>query len=183
MTGYERYLLYRFTVETGLRAKEIRTLTVQSFDFDRATVTVKAAYSKHRKEDVQPLRPQLVTLLKQAFENKLPNVKAFGGRYKQLTDKTAELLKNDLVAAGIPYVDEGGRYADFHSLRHTFVTSLRNASRGKSQALARHESSKMTDRYTHLDMEEGREALELLPDYSLPSVAEMETAKTEKAGA
>ncbi|HLB74998.1 MAG TPA: hypothetical protein VJJ98_13335, partial [Sedimentisphaerales bacterium] len=33
MTGYERALLYRLAVETGLRANELRSLVVASFDF------------------------------------------------------------------------------------------------------------------------------------------------------
>jgi hypothetical protein len=36
------------------------------------------------------------------------------------------MLRIDLGAAGIPYQDESGRFADFHSLRHTFITNLRN---------------------------------------------------------
>ena len=189
LTGYERYLLYRFSVETGLRVNEIRTLTVQSFNFDDLTVTVKAGYSKHRRTDTQPLRPQLAVLLKQSFENKLPNVKAFGGRYKRLTDKTAEMIRFDLantvvkddednvVIEPISYGDEDIGYADFHALRHTFITALKSASRGKAQSLARHTSSKMTDRYTHKEMEEDREALEVLPDYSLPSTSKLREKK------
>ena len=45
MTGYERYLLYRLTVETGLRAKKIRSLKVGSFDFSSLTVRVSGAYT------------------------------------------------------------------------------------------------------------------------------------------
>ena len=33
-------------------------------------------------------------------------------------------LQKDLKAADIPYVDESGRYADFHALRYTFNTWL-----------------------------------------------------------
>ena len=34
------------------------------------------------------------------------------------------MLKDDLEATGISYVDKSGRYADFHSLRHTTGTLL-----------------------------------------------------------
>lgn len=195
MTGYERYLLYYFTVDTGLRVNEIRTLTVQSFDFDNLTVTIKAGYSKHKETDVQPLRPQIAALLKQFFENKLPTVKAFGGRYKRLTDKTADAVKFDLantvvkddkgevVLPPILYGDKETGFADFHALRHTFITALkRTASRREAQSLARHGSSKMTDRYTHRYMEEDRKELEVLPDYSLPSTSKIRL-KIKKAGA
>ena len=51
MTGPERALLYRLAIETGLRANELRSLTVASFDLDGLTVAVEAAYSKHRRQD------------------------------------------------------------------------------------------------------------------------------------
>jgi len=40
MTGRQRAMLYRFAVETGLRAKECKSLKVCSFDFTNRTVTV-----------------------------------------------------------------------------------------------------------------------------------------------
>ena len=57
----------------------------------------------------------------------LPTAKAFGGTYRRLTSRTAEMLRQDLEAAGVAYVDEGGRVLDFHGLRHTFVTNLSHA--------------------------------------------------------
>jgi len=33
-------------------------------------------------------------------------------------------FRKDLEAAGIPYVDDKGEFADFHALRHTFANSL-----------------------------------------------------------
>ncbi len=119
MNGYERSLLYRFAAETGPRANEIRKLKAGDFDFANLTVTVKAGYSKRRREDTQPLRQDTAALLKKFLRDKMPNTKVFGGKYKQLTKRTSGVLKADLADAGIPYVDESGRYADFHSLRHT----------------------------------------------------------------
>ena len=46
--GPGRALLYRFAIETGLRRKEIASLTRASFDFERLTVTVAAKDSKNR---------------------------------------------------------------------------------------------------------------------------------------
>ena len=54
MTGCQSAMLYRLAVETGLRTSELQSLTVTSFDFNKCTVTVEAAYSKHRREDVLP---------------------------------------------------------------------------------------------------------------------------------
>ncbi|MFC1635847.1 tyrosine-type recombinase/integrase [Planctomycetota bacterium] len=170
MTGYERYLLYRFAAETGLRANEIRTLTVGSFDLDRLIVTVRAGYSKRRREDVQSLRADTATLLREFFKGKLPSMKAFGGTYKRLTDKTANMLKADLADAGIPYVDDSERYADFHCLRHTTGSLL--AASGVhpkvAQSIMRHSDINLTmSRYTHILRGQESEAVAELPDLSL----------------
>jgi len=169
LTGYARCLLYRLVCETGLRANEIRTLTVGSFDFRKLTVTIEAGSSKHRQKDVQPLRADFAVLLEQFFTGKLPNVIAFGGTKGRLTKDTAEMVRADLADAGIPYKDDAGRVADFHSLRHVFITYLHKAPSRVAQALARHRSSAMTDRYTHIGLHDERAALEGLPDFSLPS--------------
>ncbi len=172
MSGYERCLLYRFAAETGLRANEIRSLKVGDFDFDNLTVTVKAGYSKRRREDVQPLRPDAATVLREFFRGKMPNVKAFGGTRKQLTKRTSDMLKADLADAGIPYIDDAGRYADFHSLRHT-TSSLLAASGVHpkvAQSIMRHSDINLTmSRYTHTLTGQEAQAVAGLPDFSLPS--------------
>lgn len=51
------------------------------------------------------------------------------------------------------YVDAAGRVADFHALRHTYITNLATAgvSPKTAQTLARHSTITLTmDRYTHL---------------------------------
>jgi hypothetical protein len=54
---------------------------------------------------------------------RLPHVKAYGGRYKRLTDKTAKMLRADLENAGIHYVDDG-LFFDFNAQRHLTGTLL-----------------------------------------------------------
>ncbi len=171
MTGAERSLLYRFCAETGLRANECRTLTAGSFDLDGLTVTVRAAYSKHRERDTVPLRPELAEALREHLGGKLPASKVFGGSYVRLTDRTADMLKADLADAGLPYEDDRGAL-DFHGLRHTFITGLSHAPSRVAQKLARHKSSDMTDRYTHVRLNDERAALGLLPDLTLPAESE-----------
>ncbi|MHC4680835.1 MAG: tyrosine-type recombinase/integrase, partial [Planctomycetota bacterium] len=172
MSGPERYLLYRFAAETGLRANEVRNLKVRDFDFDRLAVTAKAGYSKRKREDVQPLRPDTAELLKDFFTGKMPNVKAFGGTYRQLTRRTSDMIKADLADAGIPYVDDAGRFADFHSLRHTTGSLL--AASGVhpkvAQSIMRHSDINLTmSRYTHTLAGQEAKAVAGLPDLSLPS--------------
>ena len=172
MGGYERSLLYRLAAETGLRANEIRSLKVKGFDFDGLTVTVEAGHSKRRREDTQHLRQGTAALLREFFKDKMPNAKAFGGTYKRLTKRTSDILKADLADAGIPYVDDAGRYADFHSLRHTTGSLL--AASGVhpkvAQSILRHSDINLTmSRYSHVLRGQESEAIEGLPDFSLPS--------------
>jgi len=174
MTGHERSLLYRLAVETGLRRNELASLTVSSFDFDRRTVTVAAAYSKHRRQDVLPLKPQTAAMLKAFVAGKLPNIKVFGGTYKQLTIRTSDMLKADLAAAGIPYRDEAGRYRDFHSLRHTTGSLLAAAGVHPkvAQSLMRHSTVELTmNRYTHIFAGQMSDAIDKLPDFAGRQVA------------
>jgi len=164
MSGPERALLYRFCAETGLRKNEVRNLTAGDFDLQGLTVTVPAGYSKHRETDVVPLREDLAEALRGHLSGKLPQGKAFGGRYRKMTDKTALMFREDIEAAGVPYQDDRGYVLDFHALRHTFITGLSHAPSRVAQSLARHKSSAMTDRYTHVRLNDERSALALLPD-------------------
>jgi len=166
MTGPERAMLYRVAVETGLRSSELRSLTVVSFDLDAdpPTVTVGAAYSKRRRDDVLPLRPELATALRTHFAGRTPATRAFniGTAYH-----LAKVLQPDLADAGIPYEDEAGRVADFHALRHTFITNLaRGGVHPKiAQQLARHSTITLTmERYSHTVLGDLHDALSVLPD-------------------
>lgn len=180
MTGQERYLLYRFAAEVGLRANEIRKLTVEDFDFENLTVTVRAGSSKRKREDVQALRPGTTELLREFFRTKTPCAKAFGGTYEHLTDRTAEMIRADLADAGIRYADEAGRVFDFHSLRHQTGTML--AQHGvhprDAQAHMRHSDINLTMRYyTHLRKGAEAETAAKLPDLTI-----REKAQSEKVG-
>ena len=65
LSGESRSMLYLVAANTGLRASELASLTAASFDLtgDPPTVTVEAAYSKHRRRDVLPLRADLADRL------------------------------------------------------------------------------------------------------------------------
>ena len=75
--------------------------------------------------------------------------------------KTALMIQADLKDAGVPYEDSEGRFADFHALRHSFITGLweSGASPDVVMALARHKSLQMTMRYTHVDRNEQTQAI------------------------
>ncbi len=166
MTGPERAMAYRFAAETGLRASEIRSLTLASFELDGnpPTVTVAAAYSKHRRDDTLLLRPSMAAELKGPFAAKLPGIPAF-----LLPEKAARMLRADLQGAGIAYRDDAGRVFDFHALRHQFASNL--AAGGvhpkEAQELMRHSKIDLTmSTYTHVHRGKLTEALDMLPDLS-----------------
>ena len=171
MTGHERTLIYRFAVETGLRANEIRSLKVSSFDFDDLTATVEAQYTKNRNGAVQTITPNLATDLKEFLRNKMPNTKAFGGSYKQLTDKTSKMIQADLEAAGIAYKVDG-RDFDFHSLRGECSTLLADSGVHPkvTQEIMRHSDINLTmNTYTHILLGQKAQAIDKIPDLTQPS--------------
>ena len=71
---------------------------------------------------------------------------------------------------GIAYVDDADRYADFHAMRHSFITNLGHsgAHTKTAQDLARHSTPMLTARYTHGFKGDDVAAVNALPDLSHP---------------
>jgi len=185
MTGYDRYVLYRVAAETGLRANELRSLKVSSFNLVERTVTVEAAYSKRRRRDVVDLKADTCELLGEYFSGKLPDARVFRGRNSQrLTDKTAKMLRADLKAAGLPYTDDDGRDFDFHALRHQYGTLLdqTDCTLKERQERMRHSDIKLTMKYTHTP--KGRSGTtEQMADLNVPGNDTQEAKATGTEGA
>jgi len=166
MTGPERSMLYRLAIETGARENELRTAKVSAFNLDNCTLTVEAAYSKHRREDVLMLRPDTAAELKRFLAGKLSAALAFN-----VHSKTVGALKADLANAGIPYVKDG-LYADVHALRHTCASLLAAAGVQPKvlQKIMRHSDINLTmSYYTHTLTGQESEAVQKLPDFSVQS--------------
>jgi len=167
MTGSQRAMLYRLAIETGLRASELRSLTVSSFNLDNSEVNIEARNSKNRKACTLPLKPETAAILKDFFRGKTPGAEAF----KMPTQyRTAKMLRADLADAGIQHEDESGRIIDFHSLRHTTGSLL--AATGAHpkicQSLMRHSDINLTmSRYTHVFRGQESAAVANLPDLSI----------------
>ncbi len=165
MSGEDRAMLYLLALGTGFRAnKELRPLTPKRFnlDSDKPTVTVKAAYTKNKKEAVQPISRALADRLRPWLARKPARKPVFAG----MTERTAEMLRVDLDAAGVPYeTDEG--VVDFHASRGSYITNLVNsgASVKICQTLARHSTPSLTiGRYAKTTPDEIRGAVESLPN-------------------
>ena len=87
---------------TGLRRKELGSLTPESFDLqcsdeNEPTVTVQAACSKHRRKDVLPLHPELVQMLTDWLAELSPGEHLFPRLERK---KTWLMVKKDLERAG-----------------------------------------------------------------------------------
>jgi len=211
LSGPDRAMLYTLAVFTGLRVSELASLTEKSFDLRStpATVTVEAACSKHRREDVLPLHPALVVKLTEWLQARQRKATAdilriadagsdrqaagegslFPGSW---TERAADMMRCDLEAARqrwlleagceaerqergdsdfLKFETDAGR-ADFHALRHTFISNL--AASGVhpklAKELARHSTITLTmDRYAHVGLLDMNSALESLPDIPEPS--------------
>lgn len=184
MSGPERAMLYRLAVQTGLRGGELRSLTRSSFDLDgdNPTVTVSAEYSKPRRQDTLPLRAELAVELRTFLATCHPETLAFPTMPER--QHVADMFRADVEAAGLPYRDDADLVADFHSLRHTFITNLaRGGVHPKvAQALARHSTITLTmDRYSHTLVEEQSAALDVLPNLSAASQQEARATGTDGA--
>lgn len=162
--GETRARIYTLSYMTGLRRNEIASLTPRSFQLaaELPTVTVEAAFSKHRRRDVLPLHPELVIMLRTWLRGIPPDEPLFP---KLAQRRTWYMVKVDLEGAGIEYETPEG-IADFHAAgRHTHITELlRNgATLPQAKELARHSDVKMTMRYTHIGIEDQAKALRQLP--------------------
>ncbi len=188
VSGPDRAILYIIGTYTGFRRNEIASVSKSSFDFESepATLTVEAAYSKHRRNDVIPLRGDFATMIQAWIAAK----KSHGPKTPLLdvrNKRTAEMLKKDLDRAREEWIeeaetaaetkkrkrssflrslDEQGRCVDFHALRKTFITnlSLSGASPKTAQTLARHSDINLTmNTYTMLGIGDQASAVEALP--------------------
>lgn len=179
VSGAERALMYELAATTGLRSSELQTLTRSSFvDLDGPArhVVVEAAYSKHRRRDVVPLRGDVSARLRRYLDTVERNDRVFR---RPSCNNGMRSFRDDLAAAGIPYQLDG-RDADFHSLRHTFITRVlrSGASPKEVQELARHQDPQLTlALYAHADDAAKRAAVEKLG--SLATKADMRAALDE----
>jgi site-specific recombinase XerD len=166
MSGAERALMYRVALESGIRANEIKTITVGRchLDTDPPTMTVIAGYRKQRKERIQPIPRNLAKVLKDYIGNRrakeplFPNMPGI--------PNLSKMIRRDLAAANIPYKDVEDRVVDFHALRHTYATNLARAGVHPKVAmdLLGHSDINLTMAYySHTEIKERGASLENLP--------------------
>ncbi len=170
LSGTDRYSLYLVAAGTGFRASALANLTPADFDLNSPSpcVTLAARFNKARKLKVQPIPADVADALRDYLDGKPANAPVWGGTWAK-DHKGAMMLRIDLGAAGIPYaVDgpDGPEYADFHSLRHSYLTlggrsgiDLRTL-----QELAGHSKPELTARYSHRRLYDLNAAVAKLPN-------------------
>lgn len=137
---FERRLLYALACSTGLRVKEIRSLTPRHVDQKWAGLILDAAWTKNRKEDFQPVPSSVLLKLVEACKGKAKDEPLL-----HVPSHTARSLDLDLKAADISKTTHEGKI-DFHALRTTFTTLVieSGANPKEAQKLLRHSTVDMT---------------------------------------
>src|SRR5437764_9071089 len=103
-SGVDRLALYATACGTGFRASSLASLTPDDFDLaaEMPTVTLAARHAKNRKTKVQPIPPDVAELLRDYLADRPAGQPIWGGPWAR-DCKAAEMLSDDLEAAGIPY--------------------------------------------------------------------------------
>jgi len=161
-----RYWLYKVAAETGLRSGELRSLAKLSFDLagPEPLVSVAAGYSKRRRSDVLPIRPETASGLNAFLSKKMATAIAFKmpspcNVVRMLRADLAKARTAWIESAGTPEgmeerqrtstlkdADDSGRVLDFHSFRVFFISAIvaGGADVKTTQELARHSSPMLT---------------------------------------
>ncbi|HKB39319.1 MAG TPA: site-specific integrase, partial [Gemmataceae bacterium] len=174
LTGRDRFVLYATACGTGFRAGALASLTPGHFDLEspRPTVTLAARKNKSRKPRVQPLPADLAELLSVYLVGRPTDVTLWGGDWPR-KGEGAEMLRADLADASIPYaVDgpDGPLFADFHALRHSYITALGRSGVDlrTAQELAGHSTPVLTARYMHVRLHDLVGSVDKLPSILPP---------------
>jgi integrase len=157
MPGVDRAMLYRVAVSTGLRARELSSLTPSSFNLEASTphLELPAMFAKARRKALQPIPRALVPCLKR-FLSKLPKTAPVWPTSASGQNKLGKILRADCAmargehpspAAGF-LESRPGAVIDFHALRGTFLTALASkVSASTLGALGRHASVQTTEKH------------------------------------
>lgn len=165
-------------LETGARWNELRQLTWRDLDFERAVLTLRAENTKSRRARSIPLhegflvRLRALARLHEAVFGASPQRGAHvflspqGEVWPRPSCNVMRVFTRIRERAGIPRVDPEGGKLDIHALRHTFASRLCRAGVGlvHAQNLLGHSDPRLTAAiYTHLDVEDLRRAVQILP--------------------
>lgn len=167
MSASDRHMLYCIALSTGLRAAELSSLKTTSFSLESEppSVRVSAGYSKRRRVDVLPLPTEILATAREWLATKRVGDAVWPGTWAK-SRYAGKMLQVDLKAAGVEYQNADGLFADFHALRHTYITNLarHGVPLATAQKLARHSTPVLTaSRYTHIELADQSREVQKLP--------------------
>jgi len=156
--------LFMMAYDAGLRLSEVLNLRVE--DIDSGRMVIRICQAKGKKDRYGRLSNGLLKLLREYWHADRPESFLFPGacRHKRYDVSTPGLILKRLCRkAGIT------KCVSMHTLRHSFATHLLEAGTNLRviQQLLGHSSIQTTCLYTHISIEELREApspMELLQD-------------------
>jgi integrase len=166
----DRKAVYLAAVLTGLRRAELGALVWGDVHLDEPNpfLRVRTATAKNRKEQIVPLHCDLIL----AFREISPAPSCVS-HFVFPRVPTREVFRSDLKKANIPFVDDRGRRADFHALRHTLGTNLGLAGVASrvAQEVMRHSDPKLTNKiYMDVSQLPTAAAINLLPSFKINPV-------------
>jgi integrase len=167
--GWERALLYKTLVCTGLRRGELAALEARFLTLDgpRPCLTLPPSLTKNRQEASLPLRADLVRELGEWLK---ATGKGGADHVFKVSRNLYKILRRDLALAGIPYRDGQGRTIDVHALRHTTASHLALAKVPPrlAQEFMRHSDIRLTmQTYSDIEPLDEGEVLAALPEMPL----------------
>lgn len=168
--GRERSLFYLLAVSTGLRRKELASLTIGQIHVDAVPVPhlqLHAHQAKSGSEANLPLRPEAAEQLRAHLGERAADASLDSPLFDN--PPTIRVFDADCQAAGIPKTDHRGRVVDIHALRTTFGTHLAVAGvhpRVAQQAMRHSRLELTTQFYTDPILLDVAGAVNALPNFS-----------------
>ncbi len=155
VTNLKQKALFMVAYDAGLRISEILNLRAEDIDSQRMVIRIRQG--KGKKDRYARLTPGLLRLLREYWREHRPETWLFPGASKQKRYYVAtpgQLLKKACRKAGI------SKRVSMHTLRHTFATHLLEAGTNLRviQQMLGHEKIQTTCLYTHISLEEVRQA-------------------------
>ncbi len=173
--GFERALIYKTAVLTGLRLNELRTLACRDLSFgDIPFIKLNHNNEKNRAGSTLAIRSDLAAELQAWTAGRDRGDKVF-----EVPSGLLRIMDRDLKAAGIPKKDADGCVVHVHALRHSFGTHLSKAGVAPrvAQAAMRHSNISLTmGTYTDARLLDTAEAVEALPSLPLPALQQRTVA-------
>ncbi|UJF35506.1 tyrosine-type recombinase/integrase [Paenibacillus hexagrammi] len=145
-------ILY-LTYSSGLRVGEVVRLRLQDFDIERKTLLIRQG--KGRKDRLTLLSDTALEIVQRYSQQQKPEVWLFPGQTsgRHLTERSVQkVFEQALAVSGVR------KEVSVHSLRHSFATHLLEGGTDIRyiQELLGHQSTRTTERYTHVSVKDIR---------------------------